>query len=286
MTSLIADSGATSTKWCVIISNEISEAYYTEGLNPYYHTAQSISNVINGELMPKVKGHQINQIHFYGAGCDTPEQNQKLFKPLHAAFPKAAIEVKHDLLGSARACFFNEPGIACILGTGSNSCLYDGKSVIEHIPSLSFILGDEGSAGYFGKKLLNSYFRYELPDELKEKLDSSYNMDLNYIISGVYEGQQISRFVASYARFLGDHQDHPFAKAMLREGFENFINRLLKNYTNFESYKVSFVGSVAFAHQELISEILEGEGFIPGSFFRNPLDRLIAFHTRTAGNKS
>jgi N-acetylglucosamine kinase-like BadF-type ATPase len=285
MTSLIADSGATSTKWCVI-SDNTSESYYTEGLNPYYHTPQSISDVINGKLVPKLKGRHIDEIHFYGAGCDTPEKDETLYKPLHAAFPDAVIDVEHDLLGSARACFFDEPGIACILGTGSNSCLYDGENVIEHIESLSFILGDEGSAGYLGKKLINSYFRYEIPGELQGELEDNYNMDLNHIISGVYDRQQPSRFVASYAQFLGDHENHPFVKNILREGFENFINRLLKNYSDWESHKVSFVGSVASAHQTLISEILEKEGFIPGSFYRNPLDRLITFHTQSTKSKS
>jgi N-acetylglucosamine kinase-like BadF-type ATPase len=285
MAYLIADSGATSTKWCVI-SDELTKSYYTEGLNPYYHTTQSISNVINTDLLPKLEDYHIDEIHFYGAGCDTPEKDEDIYKPLSAAFPDASIQVEHDLLGSARACFMDKPGIACILGTGSNSCLYDGENVIEHIESLSFILGDEGSAGYFGKKLLNSYFRYEIPDELRKELELKYNMDLNYVVSGVYDKQQPSRFVASYAQFLGEHEDHPFAKSILREGFENFINRILKSYTDWESHKVSFVGSVAFAHQELIKEILKKEGFTPGSFFRNPLDRLIEYHTQLKENKS
>jgi len=278
MKSLIVDSGATSTKWC-LESESISEAYYTEGLNPYYHTSQSITGVINTNLLPKLKEHDIDEIHFYGAGCDNPEQKATVHRSLKEAFPNSEIEVEHDLLGSARACFFDQPGIACILGTGSNSCLYNGKKIIEHIPSLAFTLGDEGSAGYFGKKLLNSYFRYEVPADLKEKLDKEYNMDLDYIMANIYEGKQPSRFVASYARFLGDFAQHPFARDILREGFENFINRIIKKYSDAESYEVSFVGSVASAHKKLITEILEEGGLTAGSFYRNPLDRLIAYHT-------
>lgn len=279
MNYLIADSGATSTKWCVV-SGESENSYYTEGLNPYYHTTESMTNVIHTNLIPKIDGQHIDEIHFYGAGCDTPQQREKIEKILQPAFRDADVRVEHDLLGSAIACFFDQPGIACILGTGSNSCLYDGQNVVEHVPSLSFILGDEGSAGYFGKQLLNCYFRNQLPDELKESLEQEHNMDLDYIISNVYDGTQISRFVASYATFLGGHCEHPFVRNVLREGFEDFITRVLTNYTDFESYKVSFVGSVAYAYQDLIKEILKTEGFTPGSFYRNPLDRLIEYHTR------
>ena len=278
MNYLIADSGATKTKWC-LESDSTSESYYTEGLNPYYHTTSSITDVINDELEPKLKGSHIDQIFFYGAGCDSPVNEQTVYRALNAIFPDAQIEVEHDLLGAARACLFDEPGIACILGTGSNSCLYDGDDITEHIPSLAFILGDEGSAGYFGKKLINSYFRSEVPGELKDELEKNYNMDLEHIMRGVSKGSQISRFVASYAKFLGNHADHPFAENILRDGFSSFITRILKNYSNAESHKISFVGSVAHAHQDLIKEILQREKMRCGEFYRNPLDRLIAYHT-------
>jgi N-acetylglucosamine kinase-like BadF-type ATPase len=278
MPFLIADSGATKTKWC-LESENFSDSYYTEGLNPYYHTTASISAVINAELVPKLDGAHIDEVYFYGAGCDNPVKKQTVYKSLNAIFPDAPIDVEHDLLGAARACFFDEPGIACILGTGSNSCLYDGEKIVEHVPSLAFILGDEGSAGYFGKKLINSYFRFELPGKLKKELEKSYNMDLDHIMDGVSEGAQISRFVASYAKFLGDHSNHSFVKKILCEGFTSFISRIIKNYTSAGSYKVSFVGSVAYAHQNVIKEILQEEGLKSGTFSRNPLDRLITYHT-------
>ena len=140
-------------------------------------------------------------------------------------------------------------------------------------------MGDEGSAGYFGKKVINSYFRFEFPGDLKKSLEASFNMDLDYIMSNLYGGKQKSRFVASYSKFLGDHKDHPFVQNLLREGFSSFVNRIVKNYSNAASYKVSFVGSVAFAYQDLIAEILQDADLQPGSFFRNPLERLISYHT-------
>lgn len=274
---LIADSGATKTEWC-FVQNDVSQTIITEGLNPYYHTIDSIKKVIEQDVVPEFN-ESVGELFFYGAGCDGEEKNNIVRDALGATFPTADIHVYHDLLGAARACFLREPGIACILGTGSNSCLYDGKEIFEHVPSLAFILGDEGSAGYFGKKLINKYFRYEIPDDLKEYLEKNYNMSLDHITRGLYEGDQKSRFIASYGSFLGEHPDHPFIKEMLREGFESFISRIILNYTNARDYEVRFIGSVAFAHQKMIREILEEYDLRPGRFIRNPMERLVEFHT-------
>lgn len=277
MSILIADSGATKTEWCAVESDN-RQTIYTEGLNPYYHTTESIKEVIAKSLIPELN-ESVDELFFYGAGCDSQEKNQIVREALEMNFPKADIHVFHDLLGAARACFLHEAGIACILGTGSNSCLYDGTEIIEHIPSLAFVLGDEGSAGYFGKKLINKYFRFEIPDDLKEDLEKNYNMSLDHITKGLYDGDQKSRFIASYGSFLGEHADHPFIKEMLREGFESFISRIILNYTNATDYEVRFIGSVAFAHQELIKEILRKYDLTPGLFIQNPMERLVEFHT-------
>ena len=277
MSILIADSGATKTEWCLTDGTE-SETIYTEGLNPYYHTTESIKDVVKYNLVPEID-NEIDQLFFYGAGCDSEEKNEVVREALVSIFSDADVHIYHDLLGAARACFLREPGIACILGTGSNSCLYDGNEIIEHIPSLAFILGDEGSAGYFGKKLINKYFRYEIPDDLKEPLERDYNMSLDHITKGLYDGSQKSRFIASYGSFLGEHADHPFIKEILYEGFESFISRIILKYTNATDYQVRFIGSVAFAHQEMIKEILAKYDLEPGLFVRNPMDRLVEFHT-------
>jgi len=278
MSILIADSGATKTEWCLWVDGQ-TETYSTEGLNPYYHTTETIRDVLKTHLVGEVDENNIKEIHFYGAGCDSEDKNQIVHRAIKACFNDADINVYHDLLGAARACFFRKPGIACILGTGSNSCLYDGEKIIEHIPSLAFILGDEGSAGYFGKKLINSYFRFEIPDELKEDLEENYNMSLDYITWGLYDNPQKSRFVASYGAFLGKHKDHPFIRKMLHEGFENFITRIIMKYTDAKKYEVRFIGSVAFAHQEMIKQILNENDMKPGLFVQKPMQRLVEFHT-------
>lgn len=277
MSILIADSGATKTEWCYNTSGEF-ETVFTEGLNPYYHTTESIASVVKNGLLPELDS-EVDEVFFYGAGCDSDEKDAVVQTALDDCFPDAKVNVYHDLLGAARACFLREAGIACILGTGSNSCLYDGTKIVEHIPSLAFILGDEGSAGYFGKKLINKYFRFEIPEDLKKDLEANYNMSLDHITEGLYDGAQKSRFIASYGSFLGDHADHPFIKDILYEGFENFISRIVMNYTNAADYEVRFIGSVAFAHQKLIKEILQKHGLKSGLFVKNPMERLVTFHT-------
>lgn len=277
MSILIADSGATKTEWRCIGSGR-SKNITTEGLNPYYHTSASIRKVLELNLKPELEIDKLEQIYFYGAGCDNSEKERVLEEALAESFPNATPHVYHDLLGAARACFLDEPGIACILGTGSNSCLYDGTEIVEHIPSLAFILGDEGSAGYFGKKLINSYFRFEVPDELKDDLEKKHNMSLEHITKGTYDKSQKSRFIASYASFLGDHTDHPFVQDMLREGFENFITRIVMKYSDARKHEVRFIGSVAYAHQDLIRQILQEQDMNVGSFIQKPMDQLGKFH--------
>src|SRR5699024_11107601 len=275
---LIADSGATKTEWYVT-SVDKDKIFKTEGLNPYYHTVESIENVIEEGLLDQLNGTNISEIFFYGAGCDSEEKKGQVRKALQKCFPEAVYNIYHDLLGAARACFFDEPGIACILGTGSNSCLYDGNEIIEHIPSLAFILGDEGSAGYFGKQLINNYYRYELPEDLKKELEKNYNMNLGHINAGLYDGSQKSRFIASYGSFLGEHDDHPYIQEMLYEGFEKFISRIVMNYTNAKDYEVRFIGSVASGHQEMIDGILEKYGMSPAVYIGNPMRRLVEYHS-------
>ncbi len=279
MTYLIADSGATKTEWHWE-GDSANQAFQTEGLNPYYHTTATIIEVLKSELISEIDSDSVDEIFFYGAGCDSEQKKRLIEEALQACFANSTVNIYHDLLGAARACFLNEAGIACILGTGSNSCLYDGKKIIEHIPSLAFILGDEGSAGYFGKKLINSYFRQELPRELAAELERTYNMELNYIMKGLYDKPQKSRFIASYGFFLGKHKTHPFIGKMLQEGFEDFVTSIVKKYSDAKSYKVSFVGSVACAHRELITEILLKHDLQPGQFIQKPLERLVNYHVK------
>lgn len=279
MSFLVADSGSTKTDWA-LISNHSVQRYQTEGLNPYFHSPNSIESVLKNDLKPTIKGQEVNHILFYGSGCDCEAKIRGMNNILNQVFPGAEANVHEDLLGAARACCFNEPGIVCILGTGSNSCRYDGTHIVQQIPSLGFILGDEGSAGYFGQKLINHYYRNEIPEDLACELEQYYDMNLDSISEGIYNNDQSSRFVASYSSFLGEHNDHHFVRQMLRDGFENFITRIVLQYQNARSYTVNFVGSLGCAYQGMLKELLAKHKLMPGVFIKSPIDRLIEFHSQ------
>ncbi len=274
---LIADSGATKTAWR-LIGEGTGKSLVTEGLNPYYHSPGNIRNIVKEGILPETGEAGIEAVRFYGAGCDGPRKREQVAEALAPLFPRADIRVHHDLLGAARACFLREEGLACIIGTGSNTCYYDGEKIAEHIPSLAFVLGDEGSAGWFGKRLINDYFRREVPEPLRSALEEGYNMDLDHITRGTYEGTQPSRFVASYAAFLGDHREHPYVGEMLREGFERLADRVLLKYRDAKRHEVRFVGAVAWSYRELISHILQERDMRAGLFLKDPMDRLVEYH--------
>lgn len=283
MSLLIADSGSTKTEWCYLDeSGEERLELQTEGLNPYYHSMEGIRRIVGSGVQARLEGREVEAVHFYGAGVDSPRRAKTVATAIGPHFPGAGIHAHHDLLGAARACFFDEAGIACILGTGMNSCRYDGRRITEHIPSLAFVLGDEASAGWFGKRLINDYFRYEMPDDLRGALAESFDMDLETIHRGVYDEEQPSRFVASYASFLGRHPESDYVRALLREGFEDLAGRILSKYSGARESEVRFVGSVAYAHRELLSRVLEEHGMKAGLFIRKPMQRLVEYHLRPA----
>lgn len=278
MSLLVADSGSTKTDWA-FISNNTFKQYKTEGLNPRYYSLDSIKRVVEEELQPKINSTPISHILFYGAGCDSKAKKNDIKGIFNTAFPSAKTEIFEDLMGAARASCLDKPGIACILGTGSNSCLYDGTQIVQQIPSLGFILGDEGSAGFFGKQLINRYYRDEIPNDLKSKLEQQYDMNIDKIFDGIYNHDQMSRFVASYSSFLGNHSDHPFVQDMLRDGFENFITRIVLKYRDARSYDINFVGSLGCAYQAMLKGLLAKHQLTSGVFIKSPMKRLVKFHT-------
>lgn len=278
MSLLIADSGSTKTDWALISDASVKQ-YKTEGLNPHYHSTESFKRVIKEELLPKINCTSITHIMFYGAGCDNHAKNNEIRDIFNLSFPTAKTDIFEDLFGAARACCLDKPGIICILGTGSNSCLYNGNQIIEQIPSLGFILGDEGSAGSFGKELINRYYRDEIPEDLRCQLEYYYDMQLNHIFEGIFEKKQMSRFVASYSAFLGKHSGHTFVNNMLRKGFDKFITQIVLKYRNPHTYDINFVGSLGHAYQHLLKELLSSHQLTPGIFIKSPMKRLIKFHT-------
>ncbi|GIV33262.1 MAG: ATPase [Chitinophagales bacterium] len=274
---LIADSGSTKTHW-VLTNGRESIPFFTAGINPFYTGIEEIKQLLLNELVPNLP-HKPSAIFFYGAGLSQPDNVQAVGKALQALFPAVPVGVEHDLLAAARATCRNNPGIACILGTGSNSCLYDGEKITDNIPSLGFFLGDEGSGASLGRKLLQAYFYRELPDDLRSSLEQHHDMNRQTILNAVYHQPLPNRFVASFSRFLTQNNQHPAAHALLYEAFSEFIQRHVCKYAGHKQLPVHFIGSVAKLNESILTEVLLKAGLTKGLFLQSPMEGLIAFHS-------
>lgn len=277
MNVIIADSGSTKTEWILIDSSGNRSLFKTSGLNPYFLSESEITERITDQLKQQIIDIEVDEVHFYGAGCGSEVNKKVVANAISACFQKAAVFVESDLLGAARACFGNTEGVVCILGTGSNSCLYDGHKITKSIPSLGFIMGDEGSGGYFGKKILNSYFYRTMPEELRQALEKSHDMNLENVLNHVYKQPQANRYVASFTKLLFDFKDHPYCRTMLREGFEDFVSNQLNYFGDLSGKKISFVGSIA-THREILEEVLNEHSLLLDTVIQKPINNLVEYH--------
>tara|TARA_R110000868_G_scaffold410693_4_gene699804 strand:+ start:36049 stop:36909 length:861 start_codon:yes stop_codon:yes gene_type:complete len=284
MYTLIADSGSTKTEWVLIRDNRETETYFTEGLNPNFMSYQELVEVIDDGLVVNFENNLVGEVYFYGAGCGTEKNIKKLKEVLTSSFEKAEVHVDSDLLAAAIACFGNEAGVACILGTGSNTCIYNGEKIVNQIPSLGFTLGDEGSGGYFGKRIIHSYFYNEMPEDLRKELSNRYDMSLSHILDKVYQQPNANRFVASFSKLLAEYKDHPYIQRIVREGFSDFVEKQLGYFGNLSGQKIGFVGSIAAIHREILTQVLVEKGLKAEIIIQKPIDRLVEAHKLKADN--
>ena len=278
MSKLIADSGSTKTEWILVNEEGEKEYFHTDGLNPYFMTLEQLIKAIDEGLAQLLENVSVDEIHFYGAGCGTESSKEQVRKAIAACFSNASINVETDLLAAAKACFIDKPGVACILGTGSNSCLYDGDKIVNQIPSLGFTLGDEGSGGYFGKRILRSYFYKLMPEDLRQALEQRHDMRLDKILEKVYKQPNGNRFVASFSHVLGDFADHDFIKDIVRNGFEDFADKQLAYFGDLTDKEIGFVGSIAAIHRETLEKVLSERGLKLSIIVRKPIERLVENH--------
>ncbi len=276
---IIADSGSTKCDWALIQPDgEIISIFSTMGFNPFFHTKE----IISAELF-KNRGHfpplkRIEKVFFYGAGCSSPEKNKIIEQGLKLFFTSSDIHIDHDLVGAAYATYSGEPGIACILGTGSNSCYFDGESIREEVPSLAFILGDEGSGSYFGKALLRAYFYKTLPEVLRKEFEKEFSVDKDMLFSEVYNNTRANVYLASYMRFVSEHQQHSFMKELILKGLKEFLDIHVRCFKESSDVPINFVGSVAYYNQEILEEALKVEGMRLGVIEKKPIQGLIQYH--------
>ncbi len=278
---LIADCGSTKIDWCVLNEQKLAKQVFTCGMNAVMLTEEEMRTRIRTELVPELTEYidSIDSIYFYGAGCISTEVCSNVATALKHNFPAAkTVEVYTDLLAAARALCGREPGIACIMGTGSNSCLYDGQGIASNVSPLGFILGDEGSGAVLGKLFLGDVLKNQIPAEVAAAFLSEYDLSLMDIIRRVYREPQANRFLASVTPFISKHIDVPEIHDMVLNSFKAFFRRNVMQYTGAEKHPVNFVGSIAYYFRPVLEEAAAASGLKIGTILKSPMDGLLKFH--------
>jgi glucosamine kinase len=275
---LIADSGATKAEWCVVDKGKV-KTVFTQGISPYFLTKEQIRQVLEKELLPKIKNYTISEVYYYGTGLANPANAKLLRSILKQVFVKAkTVEADHDLMAAARALCGRNKGIACILGTGSNSCFYNGKKMVKNSPGLGFILGDEGSGAYLGKKVVQYYLYGTFDEELKAKFDNRYKVTRMDIIEAVYKKPMPNRYLAGYALFLAENRGHYMIENILEDGLSDFFFNHLYKYRESWTNPINFVGGVAWGFRDVLKELCNTYELELGVIMKNPMEGLIKYH--------
>jgi glucosamine kinase len=274
---LIADSGSTKTEWCLLKNNKTT-IFTSQGMSPYFVNAAQVESIILKEVMPLLKKNKPDAIYFYGTGCKNPE-NVKMFKKVfQKIFEHASVHVDHDLSGAAKALCGNEKGIACILGTGSNSCYYNGKRIVTNSPGLGFILGDEGSGAYLGKKVIQHYLYHILDTDLHEKFNAKFVTTDAEILESVYKKPLPNRYLASYAIFLAENRGHYMIENIIEDGLNDFFYTHLISYRESSKLPVHFTGGIAYGFRDVVEQLCAEYDLKLGTILRSPMEGLIKYH--------
>jgi glucosamine kinase len=277
MNILIADSGSTKCEWCLLQGTK-KKLIETQGISPYFLDGEGILQILSKELIPKISSVNVDHIFYYGTGC-TGEINKKIvLKAIRQVFSKATIFVDSDLMGAARSLCGDAKGLAAILGTGSNSCYFNGKKILKNSPGLGYVLGDEGSGAYLGKRVLQ-YYLYELFDKgLKDKFDAKYGVTVLEILDHVYKKPLPNRYLASFAGFLVENRGHFMVEKIITEGIDDFFKSHLSNYKENKKMPIHFVGSIAQGFRDVLLVLGDKYGYKIGRILKKPMDGLIQYH--------
>lgn len=276
-TVLIADSGATKAEWC-LLSGKKKETLFTAGISPYFLSLDAIHDLVQKEVAKGLKNITVETIFFYGTGCANPENAKGVKKALQAVFPSAHVSVNTDLIAAARALCGNQKGIVCILGTGSNSCYYNGKNIVRNSPGIGYVLGDEGSGAYLGKKVLQYYLYETFDEDLRSRFDAKYVTTPVEILDSVYKKPLPNRYLASFTLFLAENRGHYMIENIIEDGLNDFFFQHLNKYNEVWKYPVNFVGSVADGFKDVIKSLCNSYEFELGKILKNPMEGLVKFH--------
>jgi glucosamine kinase len=276
--TLIADSGATKAQW-VILQNGRKKSIHTQGISPYFLSAEQIVDLLRAELAGKLKNADITEIFYYGTGCANPDNAKSVKKALRTVFPGAKVDVQTDLVAAARAVCGHEKGVACILGTGANSCYFNGRKIVQNSPGLGYVLGDEGSGAYLGKKVIQYYLYNTFDEELRARFDARFVTTSSEILDAVYKKPMPNRYLAGFAMFLAENRGHFMIENIIEDGLNDFFFQHLCKYGEIWKYPVSFVGSVAYGFKDVIADLCHSYEFELGTVLKAPMPGLVTFHS-------
>jgi len=278
---LIADSGSTKTDWRLIDENKQIHQFATQGMSPYFQSSEQMAEILRSELFPQLQsriGHSAFDIHFYGAGCRVEDKKQIVKKALSEVFPKAAIEIHTDMLGAARSLCGKNAGIAAILGTGANTCYYDGDEIIENKTSSGYILGDEGSGAHIGKTFIQAYLNDELPQNLSSKFHERFKLSKDDILDAVYKQPLPNRFLASFSKFIYQNLKEQFIIDLVAGCFDAFFDKYICKYEKHKEVKLSCTGSVAFYFSNILRAVASNKGVNIDTIIESPIAGLTLYH--------
>jgi len=279
MTKLIADSGATKAEWCLLQDGR-TRTIFTQGISPYFLTTEQIAGLLKTELLSKLKKNPIDEIYYYGTGCVSTVNVRSVKKAIQLVFPKTKkIEVTHDLMAAARALCGKSKGVVANLGTGSFCCYYDGKKIVKQIPGIGYVLGDEGSGAYLGKKVIQYYLYETFDDDLRARFSAKYVTNRAVILENVYKRPFPNRYLAGYALFLTENRGHFMIENIISDGLNDFFFKHLNRFKESKILAVHFAGGVAFGFQDVLQDLCGTYGMQLGKVLKNPMPGLIEYHS-------
>lgn len=275
---VVADSGSTKTDWRLVISENKIEQFQSIGLNPNFHDETSVLEAIEQTFVMDDQNREVEAVFFYGAGCSTEQAKYLIKDQLQKVFVNAIVEVAHDILAAARASCGHQAGLAAILGTGSNCCVFDGNEVVASFPSGGYSIGDEGGGVHIGKRILKAYIEEYMPQPLRERFDFRYQLSLDEIIENLYKKPNPNRFMASFSHFAFQHKEDSFVTKELLQVFEDFFEQKVLRFEQAKGLPLNIVGSIAFYFNEYIRTVAESKGVIIGTILEKPIAGLSLYH--------
>ena len=280
---LLCDCGSTKAEWVLLDGAKVEKRFITDGFNPNFSDNNIMNDIVKQSLTNVVDYHDVSEVYFYGSGCGIAANQVKVKLIFSNFYPLSKVEVYPDTLAACHALFGDKPGIACILGTGSNACVYDGSTITESVASLGFMIGDEGSGCHIGKRIVHDYFLGIMPDDLRTKFDAKYHLDREAFLKKVYQGEQPSRFLAEFAKFASENVDNQYVVKAVGECFDAFVNssfrptvgsgEISNKFTN-----IGFVGSVAYIFKDILVKCLEKHNIKCEKILKNPMEGLIEYY--------